>query len=80
MFAYPLGQLGTFNQQIIELHKKYHFKLACSTLWGCNNSNTDIFALNRIRIDACDTFDDFNEKISGNWDFIKWIQILKGRE
>jgi hypothetical protein len=62
------------------LLKKHGFTLACSTLWGCNNSNTDIFALNRIRIDACDTFDDFKEKISGNWDFIKWIQILKGRE
>ncbi len=74
LFAYPLGQAGTFNPAIIDLLKKHGFKLSCSTLWGSNNMNTDFFALNRIRIDALDTFDDFREKVNGNWDFIRWIQ------
>jgi len=77
-FAYPLGQPRTFNQKIVSLLKKHGFKFACSTIWGHDNSNTDIFALHRIRIDSCDTLNDFKEKINGNWDFIKWIQSLKG--
>ncbi|RJQ17502.1 MAG: polysaccharide deacetylase family protein [Nitrospiraceae bacterium] len=78
LFAYPFGQPKTFNRNIIDLLKKHGFKSACSTLWGCNNSNVDIFSLNRIRIDACDTFHDFKEKVNGKWEFIKWIQALRG--
>lgn len=79
LFAFPLGQPSTINDDIIELLKKHGFKLACSTIWGLDNSVTDLFALLRIRIDAVDTFDDFKEKINGNWDFIRWIQMLKGK-
>ena len=77
MFAYPFGQHGTFNQQIIELLRKHHFKLACSTIWGSDNSNTDILALRRIRIDAIDTMDDFKQKVNGYWDFVKYFQMAK---
>jgi len=77
MFAYPLGHRKTFNPSIIKLLKKHEFELACSTLWGCDNSDTDIYALHRIRIDACDTINDFKEKISGKWEFIRWVQRLK---
>lgn len=77
MFAYPLGHRKTFNLFIIKLLQKHGFELACSTLWGCDNSDTDIYSLHRIRIDACDTFNDFKEKINGNWEFIRWVQKLK---
>lgn len=77
LFAYPLGQPKTFNTQIIGLLKKHYFKVACSTIWGSNNSNTDIFALHRIRIDAGDTIEDFKAKVNGQWDFIRWFQVLR---
>lgn len=77
MFAYPLGQPRTFNQQIIQLLQKYHFKLACSTIWGSDNSYTDILALRRIRIDAVDTMDDFRQKVNGHWDFVKFFQTIR---
>jgi len=77
MFAYPLGQRKTFSSSVIEILKKHNFELACSTLWGCDNSCTDIFSLHRIRIDACDTMNDFKEKVNGDWDFIRWAQRLK---
>lgn len=79
MFAYPLGQRKTFNNLIIKLLKRCDFKLACSTIWGSDNSNTNIFALHRIRIDACDTIEDFKAKVNGHWDFIRWIQSLRWR-
>jgi peptidoglycan/xylan/chitin deacetylase (PgdA/CDA1 family) len=77
MFAYPLGQRKTFNTQIIRLLKKHHFKMACSTIWGSDNSNIDILALRRIRIDAIDTMDDFKQKINGHWDFVKFFQMIR---
>lgn len=77
IFAYPLGQPKTFNTQIMELLKKCGFKLSCSTIWGSDNSDTHIFALHRIRIDACDTIEDFKAKVNGHWDFIRWIQSFR---
>jgi len=75
-FAFPLGQPKTFNKAIISLLKKHSFKLACSTIWGHDNSATDLFSLHRIRIDARDTFEDFIDKVNGKWDFVRWIQAL----
>jgi hypothetical protein len=63
---------------IIVLPKKHYFRLACSAIWGHDNSRTDIFSLHRVRIDACDTFNDFKDKIHGKWDFIRWVQTMKG--
>ena len=77
MFAYPFGQRRTFNDSIVRLLRMHDFKLACSTVWGSDNGNTDIFALHRIRIDALDSFDDFKNKVNGYWDFIKWFQLLR---
>jgi len=77
MFAYPLGQPKTFNSSIIGLLKNRGFKLACTSLWGHVNSNTDAYALPRIRIDACDSLNDFKEKVNGRWDFIRWFQNLR---
>ncbi len=77
MFAYPLGQRRTFNSSIVKLLKKHGFESACSTVWGCDNSCTDIFGLHRIRIDPFDTLNDFKDKVNGNWEFIRWIQRLR---
>ena len=77
-FAFPLGQPKAFNSDIIGHLKKNGFKLACSTIWGHDNSRTDLFLLHRIRIDACDTFEDFIDKVNGKWDFVGWIQRIRG--
>lgn len=77
-FAYPLGQPCTFNASIINLLKKHGFDLACSTIWGAENNNTHMFALRRVRIDACDSNADFVSKINGYWDFVRQFQVLRG--
>lgn len=77
MFAYPLGQRRTFNTSIADLLRKHGFESACSTIWGCDNSYTDIFGLHRIRIDSIDTLNDFKDKVNGDWEFIRWIQRLR---
>ena len=76
-FAYPQGQIDTFNKDIILILKEEGFQLACSTIWGSNNKRTDPLILHRIRIDPEDNLKDFQNKIEGNWDFIKWFHYLK---
>jgi peptidoglycan/xylan/chitin deacetylase (PgdA/CDA1 family) len=73
-FAYPLGQPGTFNDNIKQQLKKHNLLLACSAIWCSNNSDVDILELRRVRIDPWDTFNDFKAKVSGQWDFIGWFQ------
>ena len=70
--AYPFGRKKHFNERVEMIARKVGYKYACSTIWGCDNSETNMFALHRIRIDAHDTFDDFREKINGYWNFISW--------
>ena len=77
-FAFPLGQPGTFNPDIIRILKKHDFELACSTLWGTRNAGTDLFALHRVRIDSCDTMADFVAKLAGHWNFVGFFQKLRG--
>jgi len=77
LFAYPFGQLNTFNNNIISILKEEGFQLSCSTIWGSNNKHTNPFMLRRIRIDPMDTLRDFKDKIEGKWDFIKWFHYLK---
>jgi peptidoglycan/xylan/chitin deacetylase (PgdA/CDA1 family) len=77
-FAYPLGQPGTFNTAIMNILKKHGFDLSCCTIWGTDNNNTDLFALQRIRIDSVDTMRDFIAKVNGHWNFINFIQMRTG--
>ena len=75
--AYPWGQLDCFNPKIISIVSQVGYHLACSTLWGKITKRISIFALPRIRIDPWDTLEDFEAKILGEWDYIKYFQILK---
>jgi peptidoglycan/xylan/chitin deacetylase (PgdA/CDA1 family) len=77
-FAFPQGQPRAFNPSIIRLLEKHGFQLACSTIWGTSNADTDLFSLHRVRIDACDTFGDFVAKVNGSWNFIGTVQRLRG--
>jgi peptidoglycan/xylan/chitin deacetylase (PgdA/CDA1 family) len=76
-FAYPLGQSKTFNSLIMDLLKKHDYNLACSTIWGTRNENTNMYALQRIRIDNCDSLKDFIAKINGHWNFVTFFQKFK---
>jgi peptidoglycan/xylan/chitin deacetylase (PgdA/CDA1 family) len=77
-FAYPWGQANYFNGKTIQSVKDAGYKYACSTMHGGVSDRSEAFVLPRIRIDPWDDIEDFKAKISGRWDFIKYIEILKG--
>jgi peptidoglycan/xylan/chitin deacetylase (PgdA/CDA1 family) len=76
-FAYPLGQPRTFNKAIADLLANNGYDLACSTIWGSDNRNTNMFALQRVRIDGCDSMRDYIDKVNGRWDFIFHFQTRR---
>jgi len=76
-FAYPWGQLNYFNSKIVSVVKYIGYNLACSTLWGNVDEEDSILTLPRIRIDPWDTLEDFKAKILGEWDYIKYFQVLR---
>ena len=76
-FAYPNGQSKDFNEDTVEILKSENFAGAFSTLWGVNTSNTNKFALKRIRIDGSDSETEFRMKIRGDYDYIGLIHKIK---
>ena len=77
LFAYPLGQPRTMPGILKRLVQQAGFSAACSTIWGADNRNTDLFALRRLRVDVFDTPEDFEAKLRGDWDFVALYQWLK---
>jgi peptidoglycan/xylan/chitin deacetylase (PgdA/CDA1 family) len=47
-FAYPNGEIGDFNQDIKKILQESKYILACTTLFGSNDKNTNPFELKRI--------------------------------
>ncbi|MCR4345083.1 MAG: polysaccharide deacetylase family protein [Candidatus Scalindua sp.] len=64
-FAYPVGTMVDFNDEIIKTVKASKYAYACSNVYGINGNNTDIFALKRIGIETTDNFFIFKKKLDG---------------
>ncbi len=81
-FAYPVGTMVDFNDEIIKTVKASKYAYACSNVYGINGNNTDIFALKRIGIETTDNFFIFKKKLDGALNILsfkdtKFFQKLK---
>lgn len=61
-FAYPFGDRGSYNKQIINIVKEAGYKYAFTILPGFNNKKTDPYALHRDALDP-----DVNDLIFKLW-------------
>lgn len=77
-FAYPFGQLNNFNSNALRILNKFRFKFACSSIWGGFETIINPYILPRCLIEHDDTLEDFQSKISGFWDYLRYIQLAKG--
>lgn len=77
LLAYPNGQRGDFNKEIIEFLKKNKFISACSTIWSISNPPKKLFFLNRVRVDPEDDLEMFKLKLVGAYDYIWFIHSAK---
>lgn len=77
-FAYPFGRFDNFNKKSIRIISKLGFKFACSSIWGSFSDNLHPYILPRCLVEHDDTLEDFQSKISGNWDYLSYVHLVKG--
>jgi len=77
-FAYPFGGHDFFNREIKEMVIRTGFFCSCSTLFGRNNSQSDVFELKRIPVFHYHNMNVFKAKVSGIFDFFigaeRWLK------
>ncbi len=77
-FSYPFGGFNNFSSKTIRILSKLGFEFACSSIWGSFSKNFHPYILPRCLVEHNDTLDDFRSKISGNWDYLRYIHLVKG--
>ena len=68
-YAYPNGQIGSFDRTTIELTRRLRFKSASTTLWGPVGSRPDSQTLPRCEMNCDDTLGEFSAKMTGKRDY-----------
>lgn len=76
-FAYPNGQKGVYDACTRDLLARAGYRYAATTIWGQVDSTTDLFEVPRMEIRADDTLDTFRAKITGRYDFVRYIHLLR---
>lgn len=73
-FCYPNGG---FNDNIKRIVAEAGYKSAFTTLSSTFHNSSDIYGITRILIDRYDDFEIFKEKLEGNYNYLKIIQMFK---
>ena len=76
-FAYPNGQKGVFDSSTRGLLAEAGYRYAATTMWGYVNPACDPLAIPRIEIRVDDTFETFCAKMTGRYDFIRYVHLLR---
>lgn len=69
-FSFPYGSM---NREAYECVKGAGYQLAVTSFPGINSKDEDRFALRRTLIDARDNQKVFQQKITGAWDWYRWL-------
>lgn len=70
LFSYPHGY---FNKRLKTIVREAGFAAACSSLWGVNTFNTDLYELRRTEINSCDDLVEFQRKLQGRHDWRRYF-------
>lgn len=76
-FAYPNGQKGLFNKDTRSLLIIAGYKYAATTIWGDANKILDPLVVPRIEMKADDSFDVFQSKMNGQYDFLRLFHLIR---
>lgn len=72
-FAYPYGHGGSFAPWTGEILRLEGFRAACTQMGGALSEGSDLLQLARIGIKGTDSLAVFRQKVSGSYDFLRWI-------
>lgn len=68
--SYPYGLLKDFNHEVKQAVRQVGYSCGCSAMNGVNDTQTDIFELRRIGIEASDNMFTFRAKLNGALDLL----------
>jgi peptidoglycan/xylan/chitin deacetylase (PgdA/CDA1 family) len=72
-FAFPFGMYPfKYRHRLYDGHNRFlgGYRAACGSSWGRFNEMKDICMLHRITIADSDSFDDFQDKLNGHYDWL----------
>lgn len=78
-FAYPYGQRHHIHSGSLRILKSYGVSSALSTCWKTSHTLQDLYMLNRVMVCGTDSVRELELKISGAYDYINYIQLLKSQ-
>jgi peptidoglycan/xylan/chitin deacetylase (PgdA/CDA1 family) len=81
-FAYPYGGLRQFNERIKTVLREAGFNCACSTIYGRQSPNDDLYQLRRIPIFHYHNMNVFKAKLCGLFDCVDRLEkfFLKNKQ
>lgn len=77
-FAYPFGSSLDFDQTSMRLVEEAGFAYALSNRYGSVVPESVPWCVERIWIDRTDTFETFQQKVSGELDGLRWLDSRAG--
>ncbi|MFA7059645.1 MAG: polysaccharide deacetylase family protein [Pedobacter sp.] len=72
-FAYPYGHKDAYAKWTGKILRDLGFRAACTQMGGALTVRNDLFELPRIGIKGSDSLDVFKHKVSGAYDFLRWL-------
>jgi peptidoglycan/xylan/chitin deacetylase (PgdA/CDA1 family) len=72
-FAYPYGHKDAYAGWTGDLLRDLGFRAGCTQMGGALTERNDLFELPRIGIKGSDSLDVFKHKVSGAYDFLRWL-------
>ncbi|HBA86936.1 MAG TPA: hypothetical protein DCZ75_02800 [Geobacter sp.] len=72
-FAYPFGHRSAFAPWTGKILGELGFRAGCTQMGGPLSEDHDLLELPRIGIKGSDSQEVFRQKVSGSYDFVKWI-------
>jgi peptidoglycan/xylan/chitin deacetylase (PgdA/CDA1 family) len=78
-FAYPFGTYGTFDARTRAGLEFAGYRIACTTVWGCNDRTSDPRELRRVRVSWCDSPREIRKSLAGSYDWYRTVQRLQAR-
>jgi peptidoglycan/xylan/chitin deacetylase (PgdA/CDA1 family) len=74
-FSYPYGTKESFSGRTSRILEENNIRMAFTEQWGSVKMQNigDLFTLNRVPILGYDTLKDFNDKVKGHYDFLRFI-------
>jgi peptidoglycan/xylan/chitin deacetylase (PgdA/CDA1 family) len=79
-FSYPNGEVpqNIHKDELFDLFKEIGYSNVATSKWGCITNQSLSLQLGRQSVEVFDTPKDFKNKLKGKYDYLNFVQKIKG--